>query len=558
MVFPLRYTLFICCFLWLLTAAQAQTCKGSLGDPVVNITFGTGTNTTQLSTIAPGANTNYTYVTHNCPNDGYYTITNTVSAAAGYTCFGNDWFQPTEDHTPNDVNGSFAVYNTRNITSGSMYMQTVGGLCANTTYEFASWVANLVKVGVCGAGAVHPNITFQIEDLNGNTLGAYTTGTIQPSPTFTWKQYGLVFKTPANTNQVVLKIIAITPGGCGNDLIIDDITFRPCGPTVAVASSVPVIYAGQTAILTATVSAGYDNPVYQWQQSNDGGLTWTDIPDANSLVYDITNAVAGTTYRLLVAENGNITIPSGRTASNPVSLIIYPVPELTTPPVISEVYVGTLVDLADFISNSTTIYNWKIDNTSLGLSQASGIGQVPIFTATGVGTITFTVTATLNGHTSEPKTFLLKISPALTVSLRSDQSVISKGNKATLTASAEGGTPNYTFNWSNNLVGGAVQTISPDTSTTYTVTVTDSKGYSATNSMKILVNTPPTITNCNINNVKCNGQTNGSITISANGAGILQYSLDGVVFQNSTVFNNLSAGNYTVTVKDGKDRKSVV
>ncbi|MEO6839120.1 MAG: hypothetical protein ABI261_08885, partial [Ginsengibacter sp.] len=71
---------------------SAQLCEGSLGDPVVNITFGSGSN--PGPPLSPGI-TNYTYVTDGCPEDGYYTIANSVTS-----CFGGTWY-PTTDHTGN-------------------------------------------------------------------------------------------------------------------------------------------------------------------------------------------------------------------------------------------------------------------------------------------------------------------------------------------------------------------------------------------------------------------------------------------------------------------------
>ena len=54
-------------------------------------------------------------------------------------------------------------------------------------------------------------------------------------------------------------------------------------------------------------------------------------------------------------------------------------------------------------------------------------------------------------------------------------------------------------------------------------------------------------------NITCNGLTNGSISISASGGvGVLTYAISPnlTTFGNTTVFNNLAAGNYTIIVKD--------
>src|SRR6478735_1334207 len=79
---------------------RAQVCNGSLGDPVVNITFGQGNS--GPSNYAPPSS--YTYTSSSCPDDGYYTITNATSG-----CFGNHWHTVTSDHTGD--NGNFMLVN---------------------------------------------------------------------------------------------------------------------------------------------------------------------------------------------------------------------------------------------------------------------------------------------------------------------------------------------------------------------------------------------------------------------------------------------------------------
>jgi hypothetical protein len=89
----------------------------------------------------------------------------------------------------------------------------------------------------CGAG-IDPNLTFAIETFSGTVLAKQNSGDIAESGVATWQQYGVFFKTPANVTEVIVRITNNAPGGCGNDLALDDITFRPCGPLVnAIISS---------------------------------------------------------------------------------------------------------------------------------------------------------------------------------------------------------------------------------------------------------------------------------------------------------------------------------
>jgi hypothetical protein len=95
---------------------QGQLCTGSLGDPVINITFGSGSN--------PGpqlraASTNYIYVASDCPNDGQYTLTSSTS-----NCFGSTWYSAGEDHTPGDVNGYVMLVNA-SYNPGDFYIDTI-------------------------------------------------------------------------------------------------------------------------------------------------------------------------------------------------------------------------------------------------------------------------------------------------------------------------------------------------------------------------------------------------------------------------------------------------
>ncbi len=89
------------------------------------------------------------------------------------------------------------------------------------------------------------------------------------------------------------------------------------------------------------------------------------------------------------------------------------------------------------------------------------------------------------------------------------------------------------------------------TSGLYTVIVEDEN--MCTNTMDFLVPQESTLalTLTESVDVSCNGEMDGSIqVIGSGGAGNYTYSLDGVNFENSGVFSNLSADNYQVVVQD--------
>ena len=87
-------------------------------------------------------------------------------------------------------------------------------------------------------------------------------------------------------------------------------------------------------------------------------------------------------------------------------------------------------------------------------------------------------------------------------------------NTGKLTVSASGGTPGYTYAWSN---GANTAMISNLPAGTYTVTVTDANGCICTKSMTL---TQPPLLTCDItinDNISCTGYNDGKVTANANG-----------------------------------------
>jgi gliding motility-associated-like protein len=345
--------------------AVAQTCTGGLGDPIVDISFGSGTGFG--AALAPGI-TNMTYIQDPCPSDGYYTIVNRTSG-----CFGNTWLNVASDHTGNP-NGYFMLINA-SYQPSDFYVQTISGLCAGTTYQFAAWILNMAAF----TGQILPNITFTIEGTDGTVLGSYTTGNIPALTTITWIQYALYFNTPPGVSTVVLRMTNNATGGNGNDLAIDDITFRAAGPSILVTGSAGFSDDSislcqpdpRTIVFAATVQNCYPTAVYQWQQSTDGGADWTDIPGATATAYLRGQTGVGSyQYRLTVAQAGNIGISACEVASEPatVQVIATPSPAVTIESDTNSICAGMPVI---FTANPTDggngpVYQWMVDGSVAG------------------------------------------------------------------------------------------------------------------------------------------------------------------------------------------------
>ncbi|MCE4567096.1 PKD domain-containing protein, partial [Maribellus sp. CM-23] len=134
------------------------------------------------------------------------------------------------------------------------------------------------------------------------------------------------------------------------------------------------------------------------------------------------------------------------------------------------------------------------------------------------------------------------------------------GIDVTFDASASGGSGIYTsYQWTFTQGGssaGSLNQQQPQVTFTgtgdiiATLVVTDSKGVES-DPVYVNVSTPAQISvGLDTTSVRCDG-TLGTITVTASGGtGTLEYSIDGNNFQPSNLFENLTVGNYTITVRD--------
>jgi gliding motility-associated-like protein len=113
------------------------------------------------------------------------------------------------------------------------------------------------------------------------------------------------------------------------------------------------------------------------------------------------------------------------------------------------------------------------------------------------------------------------------------------GGSAILTANGTG-----TFAWSDNQTGNPI-TVSPASTTLYTVTLTNSNGCTATDTVRIIVS-PLTVAVDSVQSVDCNGNSTGAIFITPSGTGPYTYA-----WSNSTNNKDLTgvpSGSYAVSV----------
>src|ERR1019366_5630898 len=119
------------------------------------------------------------------------------------------------------------------------------------------------------------------------------------------------------------------------------------------------------------------------------------------------------------------------------------------------------------------------------------------------------------------------------------------GSNGSITTTVSGGITPYTYLWNNSATTSNLSGLSAGT---YSVTVTDSNGCSATGSYTITQPSAISISGT-VTNASCYGNSNGSITTSVSG-GTSSYSYVWSTGATTSGISGRTAGTYTVTVTD--------
>lgn len=451
--------------------AFGQLCEGSLGDPVVNINFGTGGGRGPRPSII----TTYRFIASGSPNgEGDYAI------AQSTTGLNRGWYD-IFNHTPGDFGGYMMIVNAAPEPGIFYESAELIELCPNTTYEFGAWLVNLLRnIGI------RPNVTFTVLDANGSVLGTRNTNEI-PNGNPTWKQYAVRFRTTSG-GQVKIRMTNNAPGGAGNDLAIDDITFRACGPEITsninnTSTLEQNICERDNAIynLSATVS-GTRTLRYQWQLNT--GTGWNDVAGETSTTMraTFTNAVAGTyRYRLAVAEPSNFDSPLCRTSSPEMIIYVNKYPE---PKAISNSPVCVGNDIILDVEEDLGTYQWLDPAGNIISTSKSHVIKNATFAMSGK----YTVVVTSRGCSSSANVEVGLVPPPVPAV---ENAIVEVCEGSSVGMRATGGT-SYTWSPSTGLSATNIPNplASPAETTTYTVTVSNGS-CDRSLQVKVIINKKP-------------------------------------------------------------------
>ncbi len=253
----------------------SQNCNGKEGENIfLDGDFGTGAsnNVSTDPNLAP----DYNYTTNPPPADGSYVLTNNTGR---WTNNFPGWFPLTDNSS--DPNGYMMVINA-SFQPGLFYDKTLNGLCENTWYKFSADIINLHRIGF---EDIPPNVDFLIDE---NVI--LQSGDIPQDQS--WHNYSVQFFNDTENNSIRLSLRNNAPGGFGNDLALDNISFKPCGPETNISQiGNPNLCDGDSLSLKAdNRNSPYDLNYIQWQYS-DNGSDWFDIgaPSLDSIITTLPN-----------------------------------------------------------------------------------------------------------------------------------------------------------------------------------------------------------------------------------------------------------------------------
>jgi hypothetical protein len=412
------------------------------------------------------------------------------------------------------------------ITNGDITL-TTGGLMANKLYVRA-------RSTVPGT-----SLRIDLEDQNGfQTSQSSVTqaiGTNYTDYVFDFTSTGYVDggyggtacavgPCPVDPTRIKQVFFYINPGvgNFGGDLIIDYISFgKPqtattYTPLIANSSKTNVLCNGAaTGAITMAVTGGSGVYTYNW----GGGII---SPNRTGL--------AAGAYTVTVTD-----IIANQTATSTISI--------TQP--------ATTVSAT---SNTTDVLCNGGNNGSIVLSASGGApgytfnwgGGITGNTRFGLSAGTYTATVT----DANLCTFISSTVVTQPTVLAATASTFSAGcagaTNGNIDVTTTGGTPFYSFLWSNGSIGEDLNNVAAGT---YTLVITDDNGCTASLTRTVSQNAliVPTATSTN---VPCFGGTTGTINLAWTG-GTPSFSFNwggGIVSQNRT---GLAAGTYTVTITDG-------
>ncbi|PSJ71430.1 hypothetical protein C7N43_39360, partial [Sphingobacteriales bacterium UPWRP_1] len=304
-------------------------------------------------------------------------------------------------------------------------------------------------------------------------------------------------------------IIYTLSNSCGSSIDSTQIVVNTIQAPVIIPQSICL---GTSAILNA--GSGYSS--YIWS-GGAGSTQFVTVNPANSSNYSVT-----------------VTNAQGCTSTASTTVNVFPLPNVLASSN-SPVCVGSNIALTSTPAGGSGTYNTFVWSGPTGSGFASLLQNPVPFTANAANAGPYSVTVTdTNGCTASDNA-VVTVNPLPTANAGVDKTICT-GQSTNLTATGGG-----TYFWSTGATTATIS-VSPDSTTTYTVTVTSAGGCAASDNTVVTVNPLPTA-NAGVDKTICTGQ---STNLTATGGGTYLWST-GATTATISVYPD-STTTYTVTV----------
>jgi gliding motility-associated-like protein len=307
---------------------------------------------------------------------------------------------------------------------------------------------------------------------------------------------------------------------CGGPIIVSDtVTVHNIGIQSISFTTTNAFCLASNGTATATANAGTSPYTYLWTPSGQTTQTATGLASG---VYSV-----------------SITDSSGCTATNTVTVPL-------SPPV---TFSFTSVTNVNCFGNSTGSASINVLSGTSPYTYSWTPSAQTTSTATALHAGTYTVVVTDSAGCAHTDSVTITSPTLLTHSFSPIKKVSCFGNHdGSDTIHVAGGTPGYSYAWSNSQTSQAATGLSAGT---YSITVTDAHGCSFIDSVTITSPAPLTHSFSGITNVDCFGDPTGGATVNVLGGTIpYTYSWNSIPTQTTQTVSTLYAGVYTVTVLD--------
>lgn len=272
--------------------------------------------------------------------------------------------------------------------------------------------------------------------------------------------------------------------------------------------------------------------------TSDGSITITATGGAGGFSYSWSNMDIGSTITNLPPTTYTVTATDVNNCSADTSVVVGSQPQIIIGLVPTDISCFGADDgsIAATVSGGVGGFSYLWSN-SQPVEDITGLAQGNyVLTVTDANGCTQTANATIN----EPALLVTGTPTVVDV-------LCYGGNNGSVTINPAGGTPQYTIVWS---VPGNGTSITGLVANTYTTTVTDANGCTATGSYTVTQPLAPLeITNAVVTDATCFGTSDGSVVITVAG-GTTAYTYTWSNGVTTAANSNIPAGTYAVTVTD--------